>query len=130
VNKSGNEKDKADIIASEKKLQDLGFVEFVNDLPTQQQEMLRNSSIQNFIPWRAVWKPSSISTPCRIVFDASQPTPSGYSLNDILAKGTNNLNTRCITLLGLTLVTGTSNDTFGKTNLTPPRFRKKKSSRP
>ena len=39
-----------------------------------------------------MWKRNSISTPCRIVFDASQPTPSGYSFNDILAKGRNNLN--------------------------------------
>ena len=53
---------------------------------------LRSNSIQNFIPWRAVWKPSSISTPCRIVLDASQATASGLSLNGILAKGNINLN--------------------------------------
>ena len=54
--------------------------------------MLQNNKIQNFIPWRAVWKESSISTPCRVVFDASQATSSGFSLNDILAKGRNNMN--------------------------------------
>ena len=54
--------------------------------------MLRNNPIQNFILWRAIWNGNSISTPCRIVFDASQPTSSGVSLNDILAKGKNNMN--------------------------------------
>ncbi|XP_057294722.1 uncharacterized protein LOC130623268 [Hydractinia symbiolongicarpus] len=35
---------------------------------------------------------TSVTTPCRIVFDGSFPTASGFSLNDILAKGSNNLN--------------------------------------
>ena len=92
LNKVENQQDKQDIIASEKKLQDLGFVDYVHNLPADQQQMLKSSTVQNFIPWRAVWKLSSVSTPCRIVFDASQPTQSGFSLNDLLAKGTNNLN--------------------------------------
>ena len=29
---------------------------------------------------------------CRLVFDASQPTKSGFSLNDILTKGRNSIN--------------------------------------
>lgn len=55
--------DKDDIIASEAKL---GYGDYVHNLPQEMQEALINSSTQNFIPWRAVWKPSSISTPCRI----------------------------------------------------------------
>jgi len=47
-------KDKDEIIASENKLQTLGYVEYVKNL----------HPIKNFIPWRAVWKDSSISTPC------------------------------------------------------------------
>ena len=39
-----------------------------------------------------MWNGNSISTPCRLVFDASQPTASGWGLNDILAKGKNNMN--------------------------------------
>ena len=54
--------------------------------------MLTKNPIQNFIPWRAVWNGNSISTPCRLVFDTSQPTASGTSLSDILAKGKNNMN--------------------------------------
>ncbi|XP_066930848.1 uncharacterized protein [Clytia hemisphaerica] len=84
--------DKADVIAPEAKLQAMGYVDYVENLTPQQQHMLSNTKVLNFIPWRAVWKPNSISTPCRIVFDASQPTDSGYVLNDILAKGTNNMN--------------------------------------
>ena len=45
-----------------------------------------------YIPWRAVWKQNSISTPCRVVFDASQITDTGYSLNGVIAKGRNNMN--------------------------------------
>ena len=84
--------DKQDIIDSEGKLQRLGFVDYVKNLPTQTQLMLKNHQMQHFLPWRAVWKGNSVSTPCRVVFDASMATSSGYSLNDILAKGRNNLN--------------------------------------
>ena len=84
--------EKREVIKSQNKLQELGFVDYVKNLPDAVQEMLRNSEIQNFIPWRVVWKAGSVSTPCRMVFDASQPTSSGNSLNDILPKGTNNLN--------------------------------------
>ena len=87
-----NPKDKADVLNSEMKLQALGYVDYVRNLSCDQQKMLKSTQIQNFIPWRAVWKEDSLSTPCRVVFDASQPTDSGYSLNDILAKGRNNLN--------------------------------------
>ena len=85
-------KDKADVINSEKKLQELGYVDYLKNLPLSIQHELMNSKICNFIPWRAVWKVNSLSTPCRIVFDASQATPSGSSLNDIVAKGKNNMN--------------------------------------
>jgi len=85
-------KDKQDVIESERKLQQLGHVEFVKNLSPQLQQILQSSSIRNFIPWRAVWKVNSISTPCRIVFDASQLTDTGFSLNSILAKGTNGMN--------------------------------------
>ena len=54
--------------------------------------MIQNSEIKYFIPWRAVWNENSLSTPCRLVFDASQTTNNGCNLNDLLAKGTNNMN--------------------------------------
>ena len=83
--------DKEQVLKSEGKLQSLGFVEYTRNLSAEQQEMLKSNEIQNYIQWRIVWKDNSISTPCRIVFDASQPTDSGFSLN-VLAKGRNNMN--------------------------------------
>ena len=44
-----------------------------------------------FILRRNVFKDGSLSTPCRMVFNASSRTPSGESLNCILAKGQNKL---------------------------------------
>ena len=89
---SKNVNDKNAVIKSEGKLQSLGHVDYISNLTADQQQILQENQIQNFIPWRAVWKVNSISTPCRIVFDASQPTNSGYSLNDLLPKGRNNMN--------------------------------------
>lgn len=86
------EKDKLDVINSERKLQELGHVDYVKNLPAEIQMKLKEHPVQNFIPWRSVWNTNSMTTPCRIVFDASQPTPSSYSLNDIVAKGRNNMN--------------------------------------
>ena len=87
-----NEKDRASVIESEKKLHDLGYVAYLKDLPEDQQKYLKDHPVQNFIPWLVVYKASSQTTPCRLVFDASMPTASGVSLNDILPKGANNLN--------------------------------------
>ena len=83
--------DKASIIKAEAALQEMGFVDWVKNLPEDVQKSLRENEVQNFLPWRVAWK-DSVTSPCRPVFDASQPTPSGYSLNDIVAKGKNNLN--------------------------------------
>ena len=89
---SNHPRDKDDVIASESKLQDLGHVDYVRNLTKEQQLKLAQNPVQNFIPWAAIWKVNSISTPCRIVFNASMPTESKVSLNDILAKGKNNMN--------------------------------------
>ena len=87
-----NPKDRADVIESESKMQKLDFVEKIENLTEEQRKQIFENGLQYFIPWRAVWNPNSMSTPCRLVFDASQVTPSGFSLNSILAKGRNNMN--------------------------------------
>ena len=84
--------DKKDVITSEKKPQDLGFVDFLENLTVEQQEKIMNSPVNYFIPWRSVWNMNSVSTQCRLVFDASQTIKSGVSLNCLLAKGRNNMN--------------------------------------
>ena len=53
--------------------------------------MILNCPVKYYIPWHPVWS-KSISTPVRIVFNCSHKTPSGSSLNDILAKGINSMN--------------------------------------
>ena len=87
-----NPEDKIQVINSEKKLQELGFVDFVNNLSKEERIMIESSCHKYLIPWRAVWNKNSLSTPCRLVFDASQSAHGGCSLNGILAKGTNNMN--------------------------------------
>ena len=87
------EKDKNDIIAAEGKLQKLGYVDYVHNLTPQQQQMLSESVFQNFITWFAVWNSNSVTTSCRPVFNASMKIPeTGYSMNDLLAKGKNGMN--------------------------------------
>ena len=79
------------IIQSESKLHDLGYVDWLDNLPQETQDYIR-SSVKYTIPWRVVYNQNSVSTPCRLVFDASC-APRGQScLNSLLAKGTNNLN--------------------------------------
>ena len=87
-----NQKDKEDVILAEKKLHDLNFVEFVENLTEEQRKKIFSNALKYFIPWRAVWNGNSLSTPCRPVFDASHPTSTGVSLNMTLAKGRNNMN--------------------------------------
>ena len=84
--------DMGQVMKSEKKLQDLGFVEFASALELEDKEMIHNSEITYFIHWMTVWNASSLSTPYRLVFDASQNTTNGCILNDLLAKDTNNMN--------------------------------------
>ena len=55
------------VIQTEKKLQDLGFVQFVDDLNIKDRDMIHESQVIYFIPWRAVWNENSLSTPCRLM---------------------------------------------------------------
>ena len=54
--------------------------------------MLSEMEMKYYIPWRAVCKQSSVSSLCRVVFDASQITNIRYSLNDVIVKRRNNVN--------------------------------------
>ena len=92
LNLVGKEMDKAAVIDSERKLQDLGFVDWLDNLSQDEQNLILQNSVQYHIPWRAVHNENSVSTPTRLVFDASQGTRSGCSLNSLLAKGFNSLN--------------------------------------
>ena len=79
------------IIQSESKLHDLGYVFWLEDLPKEIQEYIL-THIRYFIPWRAVFSSNSVTTPWRLVFDASASPRGQCCLNSLLAKGANNLN--------------------------------------
>ena len=76
------------VVASHNKLAEKGFTVAVEDLPAALQRKVRQDGY--YIPWRTV-SSSSLSTPVRMVFDASSRTSTGCSLNDTLAKGINML---------------------------------------
>ena len=84
--------DKKAVIEFEKKLQDMGFVEYVSSLDDVIKMDIMKNAVKYFIPWRAVYNQKSLSTPCRMVFDASMGSKNACSLNSLLAKGTNSLN--------------------------------------
>ena len=84
--------DREAVIDSENKLQKLGYVDYLGNLQEAEKKAILENEVVYYIPWRIAWNKNSISTPSRLVFDASQRTASGYSLNDLLAKGQNNMN--------------------------------------
>ena len=58
----------------------------MKDLTEEKQLMLSSPDVSYWIPWNVQFK-DSVSTPIRPVMNASSITSSGFSLNDILAKG-------------------------------------------
>jgi hypothetical protein len=103
-NLSKKPEDKQSAILFESKLHDLGFVDYVHNLSSEQQDMILNAPSRYFIPWRVVFNENSVSTPCRLVFDASQSSyHDGCSLNSLLAKGANNMNSLIAILIRWTV---------------------------
>ena len=90
--------DKAAIINSFNKLLKLDYVEPLKNMPKELQDEILSKKL-HFIPWNVVYKITSVSTPCRIVFNGSFKTKTGKSINNILCKGIPRLN-----LLPLALV--------------------------
>ena len=84
---------KLDTLKSHEKLLSKGHVINIKDL--SETEILRMEIVIGegyFIPWRTAYKITSLTTPCRMVFDASSRTPNGgESLNALLPKGQNRL---------------------------------------
>ena len=84
--------DKAAVIESEGRLQSLGYVVYLDELPKEDQDTINNAKTKYIIPWRLAYNENSISTPVRLVFDASAAPRGECSLNDVLAKGANTMN--------------------------------------
>ena len=87
-----NEQGRKDVIAAHDKLRSKGYVCKLTELDKQTQQLIdvNGDTTKYYIPWRMQWK-QSLSSPGRMVFDASSMTPKGKSLNCILAKGENKL---------------------------------------
>ena len=77
---------KVQIRAAHQELMDKGFMTPLLSLPDKIQRRIQEAPFRHYYPWRAVYKPGSVSTPCRLVVD-----PSCTGLNIILAKGENML---------------------------------------
>ena len=77
---------KDEILGAFEKLRSRGHMKLYEDLNIDQRTRIESQTGYT-IPWDVVWKESSISTPARTVFDASSKTPTGVSLNDVLATG-------------------------------------------
>ena len=71
-----------------KKLLDNGHIVLLDDLPPEKRDRIKSASSSYTIPADVAFKEGSVSTPARWVFDAGSKTSLGFSLNDLLAKGT------------------------------------------
>ena len=80
-----------DILKAHSKLVDKGYSIRLDDLSQEVQHEILSAPRRHYFVWRCVWKATSLSSPCRLIVDASQSTPGKTSLNACLAKGTNNL---------------------------------------
>ena len=69
-----------------KKLQDLGFIKKVKDLPQDVQDELEKD-FKHYIPTTIAYKETSASTKTRICWDSSRTSKESASLNSILLKG-------------------------------------------
>ena len=69
------------------KLQKLGFIVKLKDLPESTQKRL-NEDFKHFIPTTIAFKETSASTKTRICWESSRISKESASLNSILLKGT------------------------------------------
>ena len=87
VCKSKDQKTKRSLLNAMNELVEAGFIMRLEDLPIEKKKIIQEAEFQHYMPWTVAEKPSSTSTPYRFAVDA---TITG--LNEILAKGTNNMN--------------------------------------
>ena len=83
--------DRKAIIKSFNKQIELGFIQKLSTMPKELQDSITSKRMY-IIPWNYVYKEASISTPVRIVINASSKTSTGKSLNQILCKGLPKIN--------------------------------------
>ena len=81
-----NEATKEGIRKTHEDLVKRGFMMKKSDLTAEEQKVLEDAKFTHIMPWRSVYKEDSLSTPVRMVVDASVT-----GLNEILAKGVNGM---------------------------------------
>lgn len=79
------------VLAAHDKLLTKGHVVAKDHLTKDEQQIFDATPGSYTLPWSCVAKADSVSTPFRVVFNASFKTRSGDSLNTVLAKGANKL---------------------------------------
>ena len=77
---------KDEIIKVQADLVHRGFMKKLDELDEDQRNLVQNAGFRHYMPWRIAEKPDSLSTPYRMVVDASVT-----GLNEILAKGENRI---------------------------------------
>lgn len=83
---------KPDILKAINKLRDRGFVVREDEVPEEDAKKMEDLPGEGyFLPWSIVLKPTSFTSPARMVFNGSSTTSTGKSLNNIVAKGENTL---------------------------------------
>ena len=95
-----NPNDRDSVIRSHDKLKTKGHVASLMELTDEQRKIINGSPAQYYLPWRPVYNENSLSTPCRITWDGSDKTATGNSLNDILPKGINQINSLLEVVVG------------------------------
>ena len=81
-----------ELVKAHDKLVSRGYAVKLSELPPETREAMKvREGSDYYLPWAAVRKQNSLSSPVRLVFNASSRTPNGESLNAILCKGQNQL---------------------------------------
>ena len=88
---SRNDKMKEAVLAAHDKLLTRGHVAALDSLTEEEKKAVSQTMGSYVLPWSCVAKQDSVSTPFRVVFNASFRTRTGESLNSVLAKGANKL---------------------------------------
>ena len=82
-----DEKRRESLVQTNNGLVESGFMVNIKELPDHQRKIIEDAQFKHYMPWTVAEKPGSTSTPFRFAVDASIT-----GLNEILAKGINNLN--------------------------------------
>ena len=82
-----NKKEQEQVRASIKKLHTRGFIASTDELSELERKIVEENQSVYFIPTSIVFKETSLSTPSRVCMDGSAKTDTGYSLNDLMVRG-------------------------------------------